>query len=507
MKLTPIIGLETHVQLKTKSKMFCSCDNTGEDQKPNTTVCPVCMGHPGVLPVANKKAVEWSVMASLAINCQIPEVSKFDRKSYFYPDLPKAYQISQFDQPIGQKGFLEIQTKDGSRKINITRLHLEEDAAKSYHSKDGKHTLVDYNRSSTPLMEIVSEPDIRTPAEAKAYLQELKLIMRYLGVSDADMEKGHLRCDANISLTDQDPDNIDTKKLSPKTEIKNLNSFKAVERALEYEIKRQTKLWQEGQVPQTETTRGWDEDKGITEEQRGKEGAADYRYFPDPDLPPINFNPSAPNAIDVEKIKNSLPELPQNKRQRFMDEYGLSAENAKIITDDKNLAEFFEQVISELQAWLITLDLEGTKEEIWENNKVKLTKIAANWLINKLMPIATISDSTFVNITAENFAEFITLIYQNKINSTIGQKLLEKMNDSGKDPSNILEEEGFSQDQNAEELGKIIEKIVLDNPAQVEQYKSGKEAVFQYFVGQVMKETKGSADPNTTKDILINKLK
>lgn len=488
--------------------MFCSCDNTGEDQKPNTTVCPICMGHPGVLPVANKKAIEWSVMASMAINCQIPEVSKFDRKSYFYPDLAKAYQISQFDKPIGQKGFLEIQAKDGLKKINITRLHLEEDAAKNYHSKDGKHTLVDYNRSSTPLMEIVSEPDIRTPAEAKAYLQELRLIMRYLGISDADMEKGHLRCDANISLTDQDPDNIDIKKLSPKTEIKNLNSFKAVERALEYEIKRQAKLWEDGQVPQTETTRGWDEDKGITEEQRSKEGAADYRYFPDPDLPPINFNPSAPNAIDVEKIKNTLPELPQTKRQRFIDEYGLTLENAKIITDDIGLANFFEQVISELQAWLNTLDgVEGSKEEIWENNKKKLTKMAGNWLTNKLMPIATKDGGGFVNITAENFAEFITLIYQNKINSTIAQKLLEKMNESGKDPSNILEEEGLDQGQDEGELEKIIDQIIVDNPKQVEQYKSGKETLIQYFIGQVMKQTKGQADPNTTKDILINKLK
>ena len=234
MKLTPVIGLEIHVQLKTKSKMFCQCDNSGEYQPANTTVCPVCMGHPGVLPITNRQAVEWSVMSAMALNCQIPKISKFDRKSYLYPDLPKNYQISQFDQPIGLKGHLEIETKEGKKTIGITRLHLEEDAAKNFHSPDGKYTLVDYNRSSTPLMEIVTEPDLRSPQAAKSFMQELRLIMRYLEVSDPDMEKGHLRCDANISLTDQAAEKIDYKKLKPKTEIKNLNSFKAVERALEY---------------------------------------------------------------------------------------------------------------------------------------------------------------------------------------------------------------------------------------------------------------------------------
>lgn len=511
MKLTPIIGLEIHVQLKTKSKMFCGCDNTGENQKPNTTVCPICMGHPGVLPVANQQAIKWSVLASLAINCQIPPISKFDRKSYFYPDLPKAYQISQFDQPIGQKGFLDIQTKDGLKRINITRLHLEEDAAKNYHAKDGQHTLVDYNRGGTPLMEIVTEPDIRTAAEAKTFMQELRLIMRHLEISDADMEKGHLRCDANVSLTDQVSDEVDIKQLKAKTEIKNLNSFKAVEKAIEYEIKRQTRLWEEGKIPDTDTTRGWNEDKGITEEQRSKEGSADYRYFPDPDLPPINFTPSAQNGIDVEKIKNQIPELPQAKRQRFIDEFDLSAENAKIITDDKYLATFFEQVISELRAWLISSgEVEGTEEDIWQNSKAKLSKITANWLINKLLG-NIIKDGDDLNtcqeITPENFAEFITIVHLNRVNSTIALQVLEKMCRTGKDPSVIIEEDDLSGGQSEIEIEKIIDQIITENPKQVAEFKGGKETIIQFFIGQVMKQTKGQANPNTIKDKLINKLK
>ncbi|MFA6215205.1 MAG: Asp-tRNA(Asn)/Glu-tRNA(Gln) amidotransferase subunit GatB [Patescibacteria group bacterium] len=525
MKLTPIIGLEIHVQLKTKSKMFCGCDNSGENQKPNTTVCPVCMGHPGVLPVANRQAIEWSVMSALALNCQIPEISKFDRKSYFYPDLPKNYQISQYDQPIGLKGYLDIETKTGSRKIGITRLHLEEDAAKNFHSADGsprfarlnseserageagKNTLVDYNRSSTPLMEIVTEPDLRTPAEAKIFAQELRLIMRYLGVSDADMEKGHLRCDANVSLTDQPTDKIEFEKLSPKTEIKNINSFKAVEKALEYEIKRQTELWEKNQAPKQQTTRGWDENKGITEEQRTKEEASDYRYFPEPDLPPLNFKPGAENAIDVKALRDSLIELPQAKRQRFITEYDLSAENAKILSDDKTLASFFEHAISELRAWLIALgETEGTEEEIWQKNKGKLSKLAANWLINKLLAITHKDASAELKITPENFAEFITIVYQNKVNSTIAQKLLEKMHQTGKDPSVIMDEEDLTKSQDSGSLEIIIEKIIAANPKQVGQYKKGKTTLIQFFVGQIMRETKGQADPSQIKDILTNKL-
>jgi len=510
MKLTPIIGLEIHVQLKTASKMFCACDNTGENQPANTTVCPICMGHPGTLPVMNRQAVEWSVMSALAINCTIPAISKFDRKSYFYPDLPKGYQISQFDQPIGVKGFLNIETKDGLRRINITRLHLEEDAAKNFHSADGKNTLVDYNRSSTPLMEIVTEPDIRTAAEAKIFAQQLRAIMRSLNVSDADMEKGHLRCDANVSLTDQPANQIDLKKLSPKTEIKNLNSFKAIERAIEYEIKRQTKLWEEGQPPATQATRGWDEDSGITKEQRTKEEASDYRYFPEPDLPPLNFNSVAPGSFDVEKIKASLPELPPAKRQRFIAEYELAPENAKLLAEDKDLAEFFENTISELRAWLIALgSAEGTEDEIWHKHKGKLTKLTCNWLLNKLLVLAAKTGKEInacQEITAENFAEFITLIQQNRINSTVAQKVLEIMCQTGKDPSDILSEEKLDTGVKNDDLDKIIEQILAANPDQLASYKKGKTSVLQFFIGLAMRETKGAADPGTIKELFINKL-
>ncbi|OGY55845.1 MAG: glutaminyl-tRNA synthase (glutamine-hydrolyzing) subunit B [Candidatus Buchananbacteria bacterium RIFCSPLOWO2_02_FULL_46_11b] len=504
MTLTPIIGLEIHVQLKTKSKMFCRCDNSGENQPPNTTVCPVCLGQPGTLPVANRQAIAWSAMAALALNCEIPAISKFDRKSYFYPDLPKGYQISQFDQPIGLRGFLEIETKDGLKKISINRLHLEEDAAKNFHSVDGKNTLVDYNRSSTPLMEIVTEPDLRAAAQAKTFVQELRLIMRYLDVSDADMEKGHLRCDANISLTDQLADKIDYKKLSPKTEVKNINSFRAVEKAIEYEIKRQTELWQEGQAPKIQSTRGWNEDKGVTEEQRTKEEASDYRYFPEPDLPPINFTPGAANGFDLKKIKASLPELPQDKRKRFIAEYGLTVENARILIEDKNLAAYFEQAISELRAWLISLDeTEGTQAEIWEKNKAKLAKLAGNWLLNKLLAV---SPQALENVAPENFAEFITLIHGNKINSTIAQKLLEKMVQTKKDPSVILDEEGLDKGVEQKDIETIIDQIISQNQKEVEAYKQGKTTLLQFFIGQAMRQTKGQADPETLKNIITGKL-
>ena len=511
MQLTPIIGLEIHVQLKTKSKMFCGCDNSGEDQPPNTTVCPVCMGHPGVLPVANRQAVEWSVLAALAINCTIPPISKFDRKSYFYPDLPKGYQISQYDQPIGLHGHLDLAINGETRRIQITRLHLEEDAAKNFHAADGKHTLVDYNRASTPLMEIVTEPDLRSPQEAKLFMQELRLMMRYLGISDADMEKGHLRCDANVSLTDSPADRIDVKKLKPKTEVKNINSFRAVERALEYEIKRQTKLWEAGTPPEAQATRGWDEDRGVTTEQRVKEEAHDYRYFPEPDLPPLNFTPTAPNAIDVSALRRSIGELPQARRDRFSTEYELAAENARILTDDKTLSEFFEQAMSELRAWLIALgEQEGTEEEIWQKGKAKLAKLTSNWLINKLMARVYKDGKNIqanLTVTPENFAEFITLVYQNKINSTIGQQLLEKMYQTGKDPSVILEDEDLSGGESGGALETIIDAVIAENQAQVAQYKKGKTTVLQFLIGAVMRQTKGQADPQTIKDLLTNKLR
>ena len=512
MKLEPVIGLEIHVQLKTKSKMFCSCSNRGEFEPPNTTICPVCTGHPGVLPVTNKKAVEMGVLASLALNCKINNVSKFDRKHYFYPDLPKGYQISQFDKPVGENGFIKIDipTKNGLKntRVGITRLHLEEDAAKNSHSADKKHTLVDYNRGGTPLAEIVSEPDIRSAGEAKIFLQELRKIMRYIGVSNADMEKGQLRCDANISMREYvevgDKPEGWALQLNPKTEIKNLNSFRAVERALDYEIKRQTKHWKETGIPNDiQATRGWDDARGITTEQRTKEGSSDYRYFPEPDIPPMNLS-----NIEKEQ-KKFLPELPRARKYRFMEEYGFNIANAEILTDDPYKADYTERVISELISWLMSMDnIEGTETEIWDNYGKKMSKLFSGWFINKLggLMMQNKVDIRILKITPENFAEFITIVYDNKISGPNALKLLELMMEAGGDPSQILEEKDLGQTSDKGEIKAIVEKIINTNPKPVADYKAGKEASIMFLVGQVMKETRGKANPQSAKEMLIKKI-
>lgn len=512
MTLEPVIGLEIHVQLKTKSKMFCSCDNAGEDEPPNTTVCPICMGHPGVLPVINQKALEWAVLAGLSLNCKINDRSKFDRKQYFYPDLPKGYQISQYDMPIAQDGWLDIDIpvqKERTRaRIKIKRVHLEEDAAKLLHASDEKHSFVDYNRAGTPLLEIVTEPDLRSPFEAKIFMQELQRIVRYLEISDADMEKGHLRCDANISLLQKvDGVSRDKKwypKLNPKTELKNLNSFRTLERALEYEIQRQTKLWQKRKPPTVQSTRGWNEAKQITEEQRIKEEVEDYRYFPEPDLPPLNLE-------EIEKrMKPLLPELPDAKRKRFMEQYEFDLSEAEILTNDKKWANYTEHVISELKAWLLSLEeVEGTEQEIWAKNKRKLAKLVAGWLINKLAGLMSDHkiDIRRLKITPENFAEFITLIYQNKISGPTGLEVLEEMMLAGGDPSQIIETKNLGQISDISKLEKIADEIIKKHPKEAEEYKKGKTSLLQFFIGQIMKKTFGKANPKLTGEILKNKLK
>ncbi len=495
-KLEPVIGLEIHVQLKTKSKMFCACDNTGEDQPANTTVCPICTGQPGTLPVINKQAVEYALKAALALNCQIAKETKFDRKNYFYPDLPKGYQISQYDQPLAKNGWLEI----AGHKIMINRLHLEEDAAKLLHSANNQDSLVDFNRAGTPLLEIVTEPEIKTPAEAKVFLQELRLLMRYLEISEADMEKGHLRCDANISLRP-----VGDKKLYPKTEIKNLNSFKSVERALEYETQRQTKLWQTNTPPAEEETHGWDDKKQITVEQRSKEGEQDYRYFPEPDLPPLMIDKKW-----LAKIKGKMPELPQAKQTRFIDQYAFAPADAKILVSNKKMADYAEQVISELKAWLISLEeVEGNEQEIWQKHKKKLSGLAASWLINKLGGLLAEKKMDFgqIAITPENFAEFITLIHQNKINSRNALEILGEMLTTGADPSHILDDKDLGQISDEKALLKIIKKVIKNNPEQVKQYQKGKETLLKYFVGQVMKETRGQADPQLAEKLFKRELR
>ncbi len=508
MTLEPVIGLEIHVQLKTKSKMFCGCDNRAEDAPPNTAVCPICLGHPGTLPAANAQAVKFGVLASLAINCRINRESRFDRKNYFYPDLPKGYQISQFDKPVGEKGHLDIENPNAQGnerktvRIGITRLHLEEDAAKLVHASDGKSSLVDFNRGGTPLAEIVTEPDFASPSEAKAFLQELRLIMRTLGVSDADMEKGHLRCDANISLREviDDPaiEQGSTLRFNPKTEVKNINSFRAVERALEYEILRQTKLWEAGRPPMQTTTRGWDDDRQITVEQRVKEGSSDYRYFPEPDLPPLDL------AEIEERVRPLMPELPARKRLRFQDEYAFSAADARQIVENPALSEFTERTLSELQGWLHS---SGSNAD-WEKEKPKFAKLVSGWMLSKLLGLMAEmkTDIRIVKVTPENFAEFLTLLYLGKINSSAAQEVLRRMLESGEDPAQIVSERGLEQVSDLGDLELAADNAILANPKVVADYKNGKQNAIMFLVGAVMKETRGKAKPDLVREILESKL-
>lgn len=506
MTLEPVIGLEIHVQLKTKSKMFCGCGNDAEHAEPNTLICPICVGHPGTLPATNKQAVEFGVKAAKALGCKINDRSKFDRKNYFYPDLPKGYQISQFDQPVGEKGELSIEVPDAGEnerpvaKIGITRLHLEEDAAKLTHTASGA-SLVDFNRGGTPLAEIVTEPDFASPTEAKAFLHELRLIMRTLGVSNADMEKGHLRCDANISMREvaEDPNDDVPTRFNPKTEVKNLNSFRAVERALEYEIIRQSKLWEAGTPPMVTTTRGWDEDKQITVEQRTKEDSADYRYFPEPDIPPLHLTEM---AIEAER---HMGELPAAKRARFTEEYAFTRKDARQIVDNPYLADWTEKVMSELQEWVGS----SGKDIDWEKQKPRFAKLVSGWMLSKLMGLMSEMSIEIrtIKITPENFAEFLTLLYLEKINSTGGQEILRVMIESGEVPTQVMQERGLEQVSDASDLEDIADEIIAENEKVVQDYKSGKDAAIMYLVGQMMKATKGRAKPDLAREILEGKLK
>ncbi|MFH0819154.1 MAG: Asp-tRNA(Asn)/Glu-tRNA(Gln) amidotransferase subunit GatB [Patescibacteria group bacterium] len=498
IKYEAVIGLEIHIQLATKSKMFCGSDNK-DTLEPNVNVCPICMGHPGTLPAVNREAVEMGIILGLALNCEINKETKFDRKHYFYPDLPKGYQISQYDEPLAKKGTLMVYP-DGlsGYTIRINRLHLEEDAAKNIHTANG--TLIDFNRAGTPLAEIVTEPDIKTPLEARLFLQELQMIARYLNVSNADMEKGNLRCDANISMRPVGED-----ALYPKIEIKNLNSFRSVEHALKYEIERQAKLWEENNAPEKEETRGWDEKKQETVLQRTKEDAADYRYFPEPDIPPLTFTDQ-----EIQTYKMRLPELPHDRRERFKDEYFLNYVDAKVITSDPRVSDFYENSISELRAWLNSLDnTNGSDDEIWNKNGEKLCRIAKNWLTTDIFGLLAKTNQDFrdLKITPENFAEFITLIYENKINSSAAQAILKIMFDRGADPSQVMEEENLEQIQDQDSLSTACDEAIKINPVSVEDFKNGKDKALMFLVGQVMKQMKGKANPQIITDLLRDKLK
>ncbi|TES98234.1 Asp-tRNA(Asn)/Glu-tRNA(Gln) amidotransferase subunit GatB [Patescibacteria group bacterium] len=499
MSFRPVIGLEIHVQLKTKSKMFCGCNNESEGVKPNTNVCPVCLGLPGALPVANKEAIKSAVMAGLALDGTVAGFSKFDRKNYFYPDLPKGYQISQYDQPIAKGGFLEFivplekEKKLGSKKVyqkraKITRIHLEEDAGKSIHPQGRDYSLIDLNRCGTPLLEIVTEPDISSPLEAKFFLQELRKIMRYLGISDADMEKGHLRCDANVSLKGEG-----TKILGTKTEVKNMNSFRAVEKALTYEIKRQENLLKKGKKIVHET-RGWDEDKGETIPQRSKEEAHDYRYFPEPDLPPLELSQAY-----ITEIRNNLPETPEHRRNRFKKEFKLGLEQLAVLIEDKELGDYFGRVISELREWVKDLDLKQNQEKA----TTEMINLTANLFVTEL--VGMLRDKKVAveksKITPENLAELVTLIYKGEISQGAGKKVLGEMLDKGGDPSHIIDEQGLKQISDEKKLGKVIGEVIKENKGPVDDFKEGKQEALGFLVGQAMQKTKGQANPQ-----VVNKL-
>ncbi|MBI2633114.1 MAG: Asp-tRNA(Asn)/Glu-tRNA(Gln) amidotransferase subunit GatB [Parcubacteria group bacterium] len=492
-----IIGLEIHLQLKTKTKMFCSCVNESLAQ-PNTNVCPICIGHPGVLPVLNKKALELGLRLGSALKGKINPRAEFSRKNYFYPDLPKGYQISQYELPIIEGGLLAVRVDGQPRTIRLRRIHLEEDAAKDTHTKDTLWTLIDFNRSGAPLVEIVTMPDIRSPKEAKLFLQELRLIARYLDISDANMERGEMRCDANISLRP-----LGDETLYPKTEIKNLNSFKIVEDALSYEVKRQADLWNEKKPPRDQETRGYDEQKKETIRRRSKETEGDYRYFPEPDLPPLNLE----KFIKENQRIVSAVELPEERRMRFMEMYSFDPYDAGVLVGDKDLADYAEKVISELKAWLVSLEtVEGSEKEIWAHNKTRLVKLVANWLIHRLLALLRSDEAELLKISPENFAEFIILLYENKLNATQAQKVLEKMFQSGCDPDVAVREFDMSAKGNEKELEKEIDAVLSENHQAIEQYRLGKTNVLLFLIGQTMKKTKGRYDANTIREIIHKKL-
>jgi aspartyl-tRNA(Asn)/glutamyl-tRNA(Gln) amidotransferase subunit B len=473
MKYEAVIGLEVHVELSTKTKIFCSC-TTEFGGEPNTHVCPVCLGLPGTLPVLNKKVVEFAVKAGIALNCEIAQFSKLDRKNYFYPDLPKAYQISQYDLPLCKNGYVEIETSEGKKKIGLTRLHIEEDAGKLMH-ENLEGSLVDYNRTGVPLAEIVSEPDIRTPEEAYEYLTKLKSILEYCEVSDCKMQEGSLRVDTNISMR-----LVGAKEFGTKTELKNLNSFKAVQRSLEYEIKRQTKVLEEGGSI-TQETRRWNEQKGITEIMRSKEEANDYRYFPDPDLVPIIITNEW-----KEEIEKSLPEMPHHKKERFISQYGIPEYDANVITSSKALAGFFEKCVMEYSS----------------------AKTVSNWVMGEMMRLLkeTGEDIEDVPIKPHQMAVLLKLIDNGTITGTIAKTVFEEMFNTGKDPEKIVEEKGLKQMDNEDELREIAVRIIKENPKSVEDFKNGKDKAIGYLVGQVMKATKGKANPQIVNNILREEL-
>ncbi len=474
-KYIPTIGLEIHAELKTKTKMFCSSKNDPNEEKANTNICPICMGHPGTLPVINKEAVKHVLTVGTALGGKLADFTEFDRKNYFYPDIPKGYQISQYKYPLVSGGSLA--------GVDITRVHLEEDTAKSTHHSD--YSLVDFNRAGVPLMELVTEPVVKDAKQASLFAKELQLLLRTLQVGDANMEKGEMRVEANISVKKEGDSEFGTK-----VEVKNLNSFKVVEKAIEYEIKRQSTLLDEGGKVVQET-RGWDEDKQETFSQRMKEGSADYRYFPDPDLPKLHI--SKIEEFKEENLKSSLPELPWEKRERYQSEYDIKGEDADMFVRDEFLSKLFDAV----------------SKEFAEDKK--LIKTASNYITSDIAGLVKQgsgeSDKLHKNISAENFAQLMSMIHKNEISSRGAKDILSEMYERGGVPSEIAEEKNLFQKSDEGELKEIIAKIIKENEKVVTEYKNGKEASLQFLIGQGMKATQGSANPEVLKKLFIENIK
>ncbi|MCL6626504.1 Asp-tRNA(Asn)/Glu-tRNA(Gln) amidotransferase subunit GatB [Alicyclobacillus shizuokensis] len=469
-----VIGLEVHVELKTKTKIFCGC-STNFGDPPNTNVCPVCLGHPGTLPVLNRQAVELALKAATALNCQINQDCKFDRKNYFYPDLPKGYQISQYDQPIGEHGYVEIEVDGRRKRIGITRVHLEEDAGKSMHGEDGRHSLIDYNRTGVPLIEIVSEPDIRSPEEARLYLEAIKSIMQYCDISDCRMEEGSLRCDANISLRPEG-----STEFGEKTELKNMNSFRNVQRGLEFEVQRQTQLLEQGQAV-TQETRRFDEATQTTVSMRSKEEAHDYRYFPEPDLLFVHIDDAW-----LDRVRAELPELPAQRRARFEQELGLPAYDAGVLTAERAVADYYESVVAA-----------GSD-----------AKTASNWVMGDLLGYLNAQGLTVEAspVRPEQLAGLIAQVDKGTISIKQARDVFKLMCESGKDAEVIIKEQGMEQISDEAVLVPIVEEVIANNPKSVEDYRAGKQKALGALVGQTMKATKGKANPAVVNKLILERI-
>jgi aspartyl-tRNA(Asn)/glutamyl-tRNA(Gln) amidotransferase subunit B len=475
MKYEPVIGLEVHAELLTRSKMFCGCEVVDSiTAKPNRTICPVCTGQPGALPVLNQKAVELAIRVGLALGCEIHTESIFARKNYFYPDLPKGYQISQYDQPLATDGKIQIETEDGPKDVRIRRVHLEEDTGKLSHA-DGS-SFIDYNRSGVPLLEIVTEPDMRSSEEVRAYATKLHAILRYLGVNSGDMEKGVIRFEANVSVREAGSD-----VLNERTEIKNLNSFRALTEGTKYEIWRQSEIYDKGGIVEQETL-GFNEATGKTYSQRGKENAHDYRYFPEPDLPPLVVEQSW-----IDSIRASLPELPEARTNRFIEQYELKPQEARLLTSEKALADYFEAVVAESKS---------------------PAKAVHSWIAGEFMRYLNDSGVNIEDLTlsSESFAQLIDMVTDRTISGNAGKTVLAELIKNGGDPAQIVKEKGLAQVSDESFIQEAVMKVLNDNPSEVEKYLAGKETLLQWFMGQVARATKGKADPNVTKELMLKEL-